>query len=71
MIKEIAINTFWLLIIVLCCSLIASIIITPITNLRETKRKAKEFDNIINSLFVDRLWEQNRKDVPYRNTKWE
>lgn len=63
MIKEIAINTFWLLIIVLCCSLIASIIITPITNLRETKRKAKEFDNIINS-----ITEQAKEMIDNENT---
>lgn len=63
MIKEIAINTFWFLIIVLCCSLIASIIITPITNLRETKRKAKEFDNIINS-----MTEQAKEMIDNENT---
>ena len=34
----------------------------------ERKKNDKKdifIDNIINSLFVDRLWEQNRKDVPY------
>lgn len=38
---------------------------------RKKKNDKKDIfiNNIINSLSVDRLWEQNRKDVPYRNTK--
>lgn len=36
---------------------------------RKNDKKDIFIDNIINSLFVDRLWEQNREDVPYRNTK--
>ena len=36
---------------------------------RKNDKKDIFIDNIINSLFVDRLWEQNSKDVPYRNTK--
>ena len=35
---------------------------------RENDKKGKFIDNTIISLFVDRLWGQNRKDVPYRNT---
>lgn len=57
MLKEMAINTMWVFLIVLFASLIVSIIITPILKITKTQQKADNYDELMSdfSNFLDNL----------------